>query len=390
LSERRVKSLTWDDVWRRRLDRHSLLAAAPKERLVDVVRAVCGTHAQMMPAAELSIGIRVADVTRQDVQAELWQCRGLVKTYGLRGTVHLFPADELPLWTAALAAKPAPREARRLAELGLEPAQKDAVVEAIGEALDGQCLTRDELGVEVAARVGSWAAEATSPAFGGKWPRWQMALGAAANMGLLCFGPNRGAKVTFVRPDQWLGRWEEVDGETALRAIFRRYLAAYGPATHRDFAQWLGMPLSAARAVTDRLAGELEEVDVEGHRALLLADDEMSSPPSHGAPVQLLPHFDCYVVGCHPRDRLVPPVWAQRVLPRGGAGNVPVVLINGVVAGIWHHRRVGHRLEIRVDVSPTLTSHRREALEAAVSRIGAIAEAPPTLIIGPVDARPHL
>jgi hypothetical protein len=201
-----MRSLSWQEVWGWRLARHALLAPASKERLVVVVRAVCGIHAQMLSAAELSVGVRVAGVSRQDVRAELWQRRGLVKTHGPRGTLHLFPAEDAPLWSAALRANQHPNEARRLAQMGLNPGQLEALVAAIGDALDGQCLTREELGSEVARRVGPWATEAASPAFGGQWPRWLMAVGAAANAGLLCFGPDQGSKVTFVRPDQWLGR----------------------------------------------------------------------------------------------------------------------------------------------------------------------------------------
>ena len=94
-------------VWARRLARHALLAPAPAERLADVVGAVCGIHAQMMPAAELSLGLRVAGVTRRDIAAALWEDRALVKSYGIRGTLHLFPAQELPLWMAALQAREA-------------------------------------------------------------------------------------------------------------------------------------------------------------------------------------------------------------------------------------------------------------------------------------------
>jgi hypothetical protein len=140
------------------------------------------------------------------------------------------------------AGDPRLNEVQRLAGMGLEVAQQEAILAAIGEALSGRCLTREELGEEVARRVGAWATEAVSPAFGSQWPRWQTTIGAAANAGVLCFGPNQGSKVTFVRPDQWLSGWEEIDGATALREVFRRYLWAYGPATPRDFAQWFGMP----------------------------------------------------------------------------------------------------------------------------------------------------
>ena len=35
----------------------------------------------------------------------LWEKRSLVKTYGRRGTLHLLPAAELPLWMAAMQAR---------------------------------------------------------------------------------------------------------------------------------------------------------------------------------------------------------------------------------------------------------------------------------------------
>ncbi|HJT54887.1 MAG TPA: winged helix DNA-binding domain-containing protein [Ktedonobacteraceae bacterium] len=386
-----MRSLSWKDVWGRRLTRHALLAPRPKESMVEVVRAVCGIHAQMLPAAELSVGVRLDGGTRQDVRAELWQQRGLVKTYGLRGTVHLFPTDELPLWLAALRANPRPDEARRLAQMGLDLAQVEVIVAAIGEALDGQCLTREELGLEVARRVGSWATEAVSPAFGGQWPRWLMALGSAAFRGLLCFGPNRGQKVTFVRADQWLGSGStEVDGTQALREVLRRYLSAYGPATHHEFAQWFGMPPGRALDLTRQLADELEEVDVEGYRAWLPRAEAMLACPPAESVVRLLPHFDCYLIGCHPRDRLVPGPWARRVLTRGSIGNVPVMVVDGIVAGLWQQKRKGKMLEIRVEAFQPLSPSQHQELVAAVARVGEFLEAESVLSLDTVHARPHL
>src|SRR2546423_8154321 len=66
-----MKSFSWDTACGRRLARHYLLEPVPKARLVDAVRTVGGIQAQILSAAELAIGVRVAEVTRQDVQAEL-------------------------------------------------------------------------------------------------------------------------------------------------------------------------------------------------------------------------------------------------------------------------------------------------------------------------------
>jgi hypothetical protein len=359
--------------------------------MVEVVRAVAGIHAQMLPAAELSLGVRLTNATRQDVRAELWQRRRLVKTYGLRGTVHLFPSDELWLWMAALRANRRADEDRWLTQMGLNMDHKDAIVAAIGDALDGRCLTRQELGLEVERRVGSWASDAVSPAFGGQWPRWLVTLGAAATAGMLCFGPNQGSKVTFVRPDQWLGSQESIDETIALREVFRRYLSAYGPATARDFAQWFNMPPRAANHLVQAMADDLQEVSVEGHTAWMLAGEARQSWPQVQDVVTVLPHFDCYLIGCHPRDRLLPEAWAQRGLTRGSIGNLPLLLIDGVVAGIWQQRQRGRRLEVRVDPFASLSPNQYQQLEAAVARVAEILEAErAALSVGAVEARPHL
>src|SRR5262249_41444947 len=169
-------------------------------------------------------------------------------------------------------------------------------------------------------------------------------------------------------------------------------LAAYGPATHRDFAQWFGMRRpSQALALARELSDELEEVEVEGQRAWLLrAETATDLAAPHGV-VHLLPHFDCYLIGCHPRQRLFPPVWAPRALTHGGIGNLPLMIVDGIVAGRWRQRRTGRRIEIAVEAFQPLTVSQQRALEAAGARIGKIMEAEQVVLaLGAIDARPHL
>lgn len=392
-----MRSLTWKEVWARRLRRHFLIRPEPRERLLQVVGSVCGIHAQIMQAAELSLGVRVVGATRADVREELWERRRLVKTYGTRGTLHVFPAAELPMWMAAMRARGKMPSASQLAWMHLEPAQHEAIVTAIAEALDGRCLTREQLGDEVALRVGSWALERLFPAFSEIWPRWLGAIGGAAVAGLLCFGPNQGNKVTFVRPDQWLDGWSAVEEEEALAEVLRRYLAAYGPATQQEFAQWFALGPTTALAAWQRLSDEVVEVDVEGYRTLMLAADAGVPPMSTQGSLRLLPQFDCYVVGGHPRDALIPAPGAGRALAYAGswiktarqaravlAGPMPVLLVDGVVAGVWQRRRSGKRIEVRVEPFIRLTTPQRERLEEEVTRIGEILQASPSLSLGPI------
>jgi len=104
-----VTSLSWAEVCARRLDRHALSAPSQSAHPAEIVAAVCDAHAQVMSAAELSIGLRIAAAMCVDVRQAIWTERSLVKTFGPRGTVHLLPARDLPMWIGALSAIRPPR-----------------------------------------------------------------------------------------------------------------------------------------------------------------------------------------------------------------------------------------------------------------------------------------
>jgi hypothetical protein len=357
---------------------------------VNVVGQVCGIHAQMAASAELSLGLRVYGITRQDVSAALWQDRDLVKTYGLRGTLHRFPSRELSMWIAALRAKAPPRNPTREELDALSRQRKADLGEAILVALEGRQLTREELGEHVERRLGAWATEAVFPAFGGQWPRWQIALHQAAQDGQIVAGPPRGNRVTYVRTEEWLGSLEPVDGQSALREVCRRFLEAYGPATHVEFARWFYTRPAAARALMASM--DLQPIDVEGWRAWMprgATPAPVGSPRSEVARVHLLPHFDCYVVGGFPREQLIPPV-APPALRRGTAAPFAVVLVDGVVGGLWERRKRGGQLDVRVHTFESLDSQQRNEVERQAQRVGAIQQVRTSVSFGHVEARGHL
>jgi hypothetical protein len=367
--------MSWVEVCARRLARHALVKPAAAGRLAEQVGVVCGVHAQVISAAELSIGLRVAGVTRVGVQQALWSERSLVKTFGPRGTVHL------------LSALPHSRNVHAQ-DVRLSPDQTDEIVEAIATALNDAELTIDELNEAIIERTGPWAGDPVMPAFNGMWPRWRQVVDTAANRGVLCFGPNRGRKVTYTNPCRWLPGFRPADEQSSVAALVRRYLYAYGPATPQQFAQWLNAPRRWATELFDSLAAELQQVEVAGALAWLAAGDS-TAPNVAPQCVRLLPYFDAYVVGCHPREKLFSGRAAERALAGGQAGNFPVLLIDGTVAGVWHHRRSGRKLDIRVEPFGQLTAWQRRELDEQVERIGEILEGKPDLTIGEVTVGAH-
>src|SRR4051794_36243385 len=405
-----MRRLDWDDVRTRRMRRHGLLGAPTATTPADVVRAMHGAHAQVMSAAELSIGVRLPGSTRTDVRDALWRDQSLTKTFGPRGTVHLVSTADLAMWTGALAAVPS-RSSPFAPDVRLTDDQQTEVVAAVADALRGPPLTLEELDEAVVARTGRWAGDLVMPAFQVKWPRWRQAIGAAATAGVLVLGPSRGPKVTYTRDPQFV----PLSADAALPLFLEKYLRAFGPSTPAHLARWLNAPVGWAEKVFDGAA--VETVEVAGTTACVAADDAAlaaddagldandAGPAADGAAadaaanigetrapscVRLLPYFDAFTVGFQPREVLFPGRAAERALTRGQAGNYPVVLVDGVVAGVWHQRRAGRRGGGAGELLGGLPPARRPELEGAATRIGEVLEAGSTeLVLGPVDVGPH-
>jgi hypothetical protein len=379
-------ALTWADVFARRTDRHGLTAPVASDRLAELVGTICGAHAQVMSAAEVSIGIRVAGITRQDVRDALWERRELVKTIGPRGTVHLLAAPDLPAWNAVLDAALEPPGFPPGVRLDSE--QTDEVIAAIDGALADAELTVDELDAEIVRRAGAWAGDRVMPAFQELWPRWRQSIRPAVARGVLCFGPNRGTRATYSSPLRWLPGYRPMPVEDAERVVLRRYLHAYGPARPEQVARWLGGRPAWVRDLFNRAAELLEPVDVEGEALWQLAGDVTPPASEHGS-IRLLPYFDAYAVGCHPREHVFPGRAGERALARSQAGNLPVLLADGVVIGIWHQRRSGRKLALTVEPFRGLSRLERQALDRQVERIAEIQDANATMTIGTVTVGPH-
>ncbi|MFJ8664893.1 winged helix DNA-binding domain-containing protein [Streptomyces sp. NPDC093600] len=375
--------VSWAEADARRIHRQFLDEPADAPPAA-VTAAMLGAHAQVLSAAELSVALRTTGATRADVRAALWQDRSLIKTYGPRGTVHLLPAADLPLWTGALSEIPSGPN-QMPPDVRMTAAQTDEVVAAIGDALAGAELTVDELTDAIVARTGPWAGERVMDAFQDKWPRWRQMTHTAAHRGVLCFGPNRGRKITYTSPGV-----RPAEGTEALGALVERYLYAYGPATPRHFAKWLAAPAGWAGTLFAALAGDgrIEEVSFEDAAAWVVAgDNDFPAEPARG--VRLLPYFDAFTIASQPRERLFPGAAYERALARGQAGNFPVLLVDGTVAGVWHQRRSGKRIAVTVEPLRPLDAARTRELESQAERVAAVLEGTAELTVGTVTVGPH-
>jgi Winged helix DNA-binding domain len=361
--------VNWKQVAAWRVRRQHLDERAPAGSMLAVSSRLCGLHAQLMSSAELSVWARVRDLERGAVQHALWKQRTLVKTWAMRGTLHLIPASELSLWHAAL--RTSLRYLRPMAwkkYFGITLEELHRLTEAIAAALDGRVMTREELAQEV-GRI------TASPKFGAKLAQgsWSTILKPAAFKGHLCFGPSLGQRVRFTRPSSWVSAaLTEIGPQPATTDVARRFLAAYGPATYHDLARWWGGGVACARQWIAALGEEVVQVERDGTPAWMLATEaykirELQPIRS----VCLLPAFDQYVIGAsfHAEYLLAGNLRARVYRPQGWIS--PVLLVNGFMHGVWRHETKGSRLHLRIEPFVSIPSWVRRAAEDEAERLAA-------------------
>ena len=375
----------WDEVRARRLSRSSLTERSSADRLVEVVRDLCGVHAQVQASAELQLSARVDGIVRADVRAALWERRELVKAWTVRGTLHLHPADELPLWFAARRAVlrsadkglPAWRDPAGVVHPAVGADEVEMVRAAVWDVLGDRCLLRDELTEEVVQRVGGAARE-------------RLRSGFAFFLSELCQGPPQGSRITLARPDRWIEGWRDFTNEDeALREVCRRFLRTYGPARPSDFSEWFAsstFTVAEARKLFEALAAELEEIDVDGHRCFVLAED--GSFPAPSSTVRLVPEYDVYVMGFREREQLVPDLVRDLVAQHGrgryeGPAGVRFVLVDGVAAGLWERAKRGKRIELSARLTRRAGKVVRVGQQREAERTGSFLGLEPALTVEP-------
>ncbi len=358
-------------------------AASP----VEVAAALVGVQAQVTSSAALSIALRskpprgTAPATEGTTTA--LRERRLVRSWAMRGTLHLFAADDVPTIAAALGGKDAWRRPAWLRWFGLTEPQMDALIEAIGEVLDdGRPRTRAELAEEIGERLGPKQGKVLLGS-------WGSALKVASDRYYLVQSSENTAGTRFVRASRWLKSWRDEDEHEALAKLVPRYLAAYGPATFKEILRWWGVTtVVTMKPIVAALGEVLTEVEVGGVRAFVRTEDVEaieSTRPRRGA-VHLVGGFDPMIVGAGLREQLLPPAHLKRVSRTSGWIS-PVVLVDGRAAGVWDSRRTAKGLAITVEPFGGADPALRKAIGAAAERVGAAQGLAATVDYGRVFAQ---
>ncbi|HVH15233.1 MAG TPA: winged helix DNA-binding domain-containing protein [Candidatus Angelobacter sp.] len=350
-----------------RLSKNHLAQRAPRRELSQMASDVCGVQAQVLSGAALSLRARVDNITILDVENALWKQRTLVKTWAMRGTLYLLSSNSLSTYVAALKTRQDPNRETIPYRIGPGPddkqynitrAEQEQITRAIHDALDQKILTREELAREIVKRtkLRSILQSHLLSGFGSL-------LQHAAHQGNLIFGPNEGPKVTFTRPDKWLGKQTQPSGEETLKTLLRQFYTIYAPATCDDFAHWWGVRGPAAKILEQLISDELEQVEFDHHPSKMLSRDvDQIQSKEETRSIRLVPSWDTYVMFYHPRDFFVPQEYRTRIFSQI-QGNAPVLLVDGIAAGTWSKTRKKTGIEIMVRPFKALSSIQKRTIE---------------------------
>ncbi|MFD8014852.1 winged helix DNA-binding domain-containing protein [Streptomyces sp. NPDC058955] len=317
----------------------------------EAVHHLVGLQAQNTKPPYYALAARL-DGFRPEELSALMESRALARIATLRSTVHTHTARD----AVALRAFAQPGAVDR--ELGIFRKKLDGV------DLDRLAALAREL-VEAEPRTpGQIRAHLL-----GEWPD---ADPLALTMAARCLLPlvqvtprglwGRAGQVALTTTDVWFGGapYEPADpDETVLR-----YLGAFGPASVKDMQTWCG--LTRLRPAFERLRPRLVTFRDEDGTELFDLPDAPRPDEATPAPPRFLPEYDNLLLSHADRRRIVPEAYRTRTW----TGNQPhrVLLLDGLLAGLWHLAEAKGRVTLTVEPFARLTRADRAALTEEAER----------------------
>jgi hypothetical protein len=335
--------------------------ATPGLPVEQVLTEVCGVQGQDLPAARLSLRARAEGVTLAEIETARQVIRSLVRTWVMRGTLHLVTTPDFRWLVPLLAPLMIDGDRKRMLDLGWDDERTAQGLNRLEEALARQgSLVRPE--IKQLLMANSLPYEGQAPIH---------LVFRAAWEGILIQGADRDKQPAFVACAAWTGGFQPKPRATALAELALRYLQAYGPAAPGDLAAWSGLRIGEARQAFQMIAAQLAPAEAAGQPVWMPSsqlpwlDDLAGLPPV----VRLLPRFDTYLLGYANRELVVAPQFAGRINAGGGLLN-QVVMVDSVARGVWQTRSSKGWLEVVVEPFEPLDPQVLPGLDAEAASLG--------------------
>lgn len=285
-----------------------------------VVSHMGAMQAQDYQAALWAVGVRAAPGTTRCAVEKSLSDRLIVRTWIMRGTIHFAAARDVRWMLDLLTPRVLVAMSKRAPSLGLDTAAFNTCRRAFQKALKGgRILTREEM-YEVMERAGVAAGS----------QRGYHVLCRLAQEKVICFGPQQGARQTFVLLDEWCPESDAFAPDSPLSELASRYFTTHGPATEKDLAWWSGLTMKDVRQGITEAADRLVNREWNGETYWMSPAACISEDAS-----LLLPGFDEYLLGYTCRDHVLDPSQAAKIVPGNNGVFRPMLLHKGRIVGTW-------------------------------------------------------
>jgi Winged helix DNA-binding domain len=316
---------------------------------VTAIERLAGMQAQYSPSPYIGLWSRVRDFKRDELEAAL-AAHLVYKATLMRGTLHLVSARQFDHFRIA---SRFPRHVwsegpRQLAARGVDV---DALREEILAALDSKALKKPELQKAFRHRIPS------------DLPDW-VAFSVIVSVGSVINHHEDARFGHFAGSRYRRAPLPVADPEDAIRAVVISYLAAFGPASRADLAQWLGRSVGTFSATLDSLDLVTFQLD-EGPNLVDLRDAPRPDA-TVSAPVRFLPKWDNLLLAYDRRERVLPEAIRKTVIRKNG-DVLPTFLVDGIVAGAWEAPLKGRAVMSLRPFAPLSVKSRREVEREAES-----------------------
>ena len=324
--------MTLEEIKLRRLAGQHLLAPTDTQT---VVKDLCGVQAQFLSHALHGLSIRCTDVNTD----------GLIKSWTNRGTMHLFSADDLPLFL---------HEGRTYFLRPVDTLESDAyisadrkayfadlIVDAISQGID----EREALKA-VCEKAGMTEGESQS-----LFNPWGGTIRALCEAGRICH------KVQEKKAYQLCPAFEPMAEETARLELARRYLTHFGPATIKDAAYFFGTTQIKVKSWLKQLP--VTETTLAG-KSYFHIDNGL--PAGELPDCLFLAGFDQLMLGYEKTESLFLPKEHMRDIFNLAGIVRPAILVNGTVVGWWNLKNRKLKITLFSSVNQKLISDTATAL----------------------------
>jgi uncharacterized protein YcaQ len=288
-----------------------LLLERKKIGVLPAIERLAGLQAQWPPSPYIGLWSRVDGFRRESLERAILK-GDVVKPTVMRGTLHLVTARDYPMFWWALRDMPTWYDDTHLAH----------ALEMLDDVRKLAPLTHKE-GLEHLERAGH-----------SEDIERRRIFHAVRRRAHLLHHPE--SALWKGRPSAVFHRYDdppELDVLAARTELVRRYLAAFGPSTRADIADWSGLRVADFAAALDALE-PLRRFRDENGRELVDLPRAPLPPSDTPAPVRFLPKWDNTLLAHADRRRVLPEELRKTVIAKNG-DVTQTFLVDGVVAGSW-------------------------------------------------------